>query len=219
MIDVRENCHRVLDRMNDAAVRSGRTPSSVRLIAVTKTVPVERIREACECGIANLGENRLQEALSKIPVLADLPVSWHFIGHLQSNKAKKVIETFSWVQSVDRLELAEKLNQYATAKLPVLVEVNVGNEDSKSGIAEASLPHLLDSLKACTQLDVRGFMAIPPFHENADDSRPYFARLRGMKEKFGLAELSMGMSQDFEVAIEEGATMIRVGTALFGARG
>ncbi len=218
MIDVRDNCRRVLDRIHNAAARSSQDPASIRLIAVTKTVSAELIREAAKCGISNVGENRLQEALSKRAELQDLPLQWHFIGHLQTNKAKKVIETFDWVQSVDRFELAERLNQQATSRLPVLIEVELGNEDTKSGIPESLVPELLSRLKSCEQLDIRGFMAIPPFHENPEECRPYFARLRGLKDRFRMPELSMGMSHDFEIAIEEGATMVRVGTALFGAR-
>jgi pyridoxal phosphate enzyme (YggS family) len=208
----------VFDRIRQAAARSHRDPASIRLIAVTKTVPQERIREAAEVGVREVGENRLQEALSKKPELHDVALRWHFIGHLQTNKAKKVVENFDVVQSVDRIELAEKLDQNASRPLPILVEVELGNEETKSGIAEADLPRLMDQLKSCSRLDVRGLMAIPPFYDASEDSRPYFVRLRRLAEKFKLPELSMGMSHDFEVAIEEGATMIRVGTALFGAR-
>ncbi len=218
MTDVQENCRRVLDRIHDAAAKSHRDPASIRLIAVTKTVPAERIREAVEQGIADIGENRLQEALTKRPALKDLPLKWHFIGHLQSNKAKKVVEHFDVVQSVDGFDLAEKLNQYASPRLPILVEVELGNELTKSGIPEHDLPELLQQLKGCDRLDVRGLMAIPPYFENAEESRPYFARLRRMAGQFGLPELSMGMSHDFDVAVEEGATMVRIGTALFGER-
>jgi pyridoxal phosphate enzyme (YggS family) len=188
------------------------------LIAVTKTVATDRIREAVESGIREIGENRLQEALSKKSELQDLPLRWHFIGHLQTNKVKKVIENFDVVQSVDRLDVGEKLNQYATQRLPILVEVELGNEETKSGVDSGELPQLVESLMAFTRLELRGLMAIPPFFEDAESSRPYFARLRGLAEKLKLRELSMGMSHDFEVAIEEGATMVRVGTALFGAR-
>jgi pyridoxal phosphate enzyme (YggS family) len=209
----------VRQRIERAAARCGRDPASIRLIAVTKTVPVEAIREAVECGVRDIGENRLQESLPKREVLADLNITWHFIGRLQTNKAKKVVETFHWIQSVDRWDLAEKLNQHAASKrMPVLIEVKLQAEDTKSGARESDLSGLVDAMTQCENLDLRGFMAIPPLFEDAEAVRPYFRRLRELAGRFGLRELSMGMSHDFEVAIEEGATMIRVGTALFGER-
>lgn len=220
MTEVRENCRRILARIQEAAVTSGRDPQSIRLIAVTKTVPPSKIREAVESGVSHIGENRLQEALPKREALRDLPAAWHFIGHLQTNKAKKVVENFDCVQSVDRFELAEKLNQYAPADrpLPVLIEVKLHEEPNKSGIAADELAGFVDRFRELERLELRGLMAIPPFFENPEDCRPYFRRLRELGEKFGLPELSMGMSNDFKVAIEEGATMVRVGSALFGAR-
>ncbi len=218
MIEVRENCRRVLDRISEAAVRGGRDPQSIRLIAVTKTVPVDNIRQAVESGISHIGENRLQEALSKREALRDLPLTWHFIGHLQTNKAKKVIENFDWIQCVDRAELAEKLNQTAQRATPALIEVKLHEEPNKSGVSETALPDMVKHFANYDRLQLRGLMAIPPFFENPEDVRPYFRKLRAFSEQFGLAELSMGMSHDFEVAIEEGATMVRIGTALFGER-
>ena len=219
MIDVRENCLRILDRIHEAATKSGRDPHSIRLIAVTKTVPVPQIRQAVESGIGNIAENRLQEALPKREVLRDLPLTWHFIGHLQTNKAKKVTENFDWVHSVDRAELAEKLNQTAgTNSLPVLIEVKLHEEPNKSGVVEAALPDLVEQFRRYDRLELRGLMAIPPPFDNPEDSRPYFQRLRQLAQRFGLGQLSMGMSHDFEVAIEEGSTMVRIGTALFGER-
>jgi len=218
MTDVRENCRRVLDRIRDAAVRSGRDPASIRLIAVTKTVPPQRISQAVECGIRDFGENRLQEALPKIAALSELPLTWHFIGHLQTNKAKKVVEHFQWVQCVDRFELAEKLNETAAKPLPVLIEVKLHEEPDKSGIQEAGLSRFVEQFRSYDKLQLRGLMAMPPFFEDAEDVRPYFRKLGDLARQFGLPELSMGMSHDFEVAIEEGATMVRIGTALFGER-
>ncbi len=218
MTDVGENCRRVLYRIHDAAARSGRDPQAIRLIAVTKTVPIEKIRQAVEGGVSNLGENRVQEALSKREALQDLPVTWHFIGHLQTNKAKKVLENFDWIQSVDRPELAEKLNQWASRPLPVMIEVKLHEEPGKSGVEEPDLEELVKQFPRFDRLQLRGLMAIPPFFEDPEDARPYFQRLRRFAEQFGLTELSMGMSHDFEVAIEEGATMVRIGTALFGER-
>jgi pyridoxal phosphate enzyme (YggS family) len=218
MFNVRENCLRTLDQIHAAAARCGRDPASIRLIAVTKTVPVERIREAVQCGIRDLGENRLQEALSKVDALADLSLTWHFIGHLQTNKAKKVVEHFDWVQCVDRAELAQKLDSAASKPLPVLLEVKLHDEPTKAGVSERDLPALIDSFKAYEKLQLKGLMAIPPFCENPEDVRRYFRKLRELSTRFNLPELSMGMSHDFEVAIEEGATMVRIGSALFGER-
>jgi PLP dependent protein len=218
MSDVRENCLRILDRIQQAAAQSGRDPASVKLIAVTKTVPPENICEALDCGIRDIGENRLQEAIPKMEALSELPLTWHFIGHLQTNKAKKVVEHFQWVQSVDRPELAEKLNQSALKPLPVLIEVKLRKEPNKTGIDEAGLPSFVEQFKGYKQLLLRGLMAIPPFFDNAEEVRPYFRKLGDLAKRFSLPELSMGMSHDFEVAIEEGATMVRIGSALFGER-
>jgi pyridoxal phosphate enzyme (YggS family) len=217
-MQVRENCLRVLDRIQKAAQRSGRDPSSIRLVAVTKTVPPEYVRSAAECGIHDVGENRLQEALFKIDVLAPLQLTWHFIGHLQTNKAKKVVEHFDWIQSIDRIELAQKLDQHAVKSLAAMIEVKLHDEPNKSGIDEPSLPGLIERFADFKNLHLRGLMAIPPFFEDAEDARPYFRRLQALAKQFLLPELSMGMSHDFEVAIEEGATMVRIGTALFGER-
>ena len=218
MSDVRENCLRILDRIQQSAVQSGRHPASVKLIAVTKTVPPENICEAVDCGIRDIGENRLQEAIPKMEALSELPLTWHFIGQLQTNKAKKVVEHFQWVQCVDRPELAEKLNQAALKPLPVLIEVKLHEEPNKSGIDEAGLPSFVEQFKGYKQLLLRGLMAIPPFFENPEEVRPYFRKLGDLAKRFSLPELSMGMSHDFEVAIEEGATMVRIGSALFGER-
>ena len=189
------------------------------MIAVTKNVPVDRMREALDCGIRHIGENRLQEALPKFAALSDQAATWHFIGRLQTNKVRKVVEVFQWVQCVDRLELAEKLDQCSTLQvLPVLIEVKLHAEASKSGITEGDLASFVEGLKDYRRLSLRGLMAIPPYFSNSENSRPYFRRLHELAAQFQLAELSMGMSNDFEVAIEEGATMVRVGTALFGER-
>lgn len=218
MTDVRENCLRVFHKIHEAAARSGRNPASVRVIAVTKTVQPDRIRQAVESGIRDIGENRLQEALPKIETLARLGLKWHFIGHLQTNKAKKVVEHFDWVQCVDRAELAQKLNQVASKQLPVLIEVKLHEEPDKSGVDEAGLAALVETCRNYRSLELRGLMAIPPFFENPEEVRPFFRKLNDLAAQFNLPELSMGMSHDFEVAIEEGATMVRIGTALFGER-
>ena len=218
MIDVRENCRRIVDRMQTAAARSGRPSQAVQLIAVTKTVAPDKIRQAVDAGVVHIGENRLQEALPKREALRDLELTWHFIGHLQTNKAKKVVENFDWVQCVERPELADKLNQTAANALPVLIEVNLGGEETKSGIDADRLPGFIESFAHYDRLQLRGLMTIPPYFENPEEVRPYFRKLRELGERFRLPELSMGMSHDFEVAIEEGATMVRIGTALFGER-
>src|SRR5262249_41355891 len=218
MSDVRENCLRILDRIRQAAAQSGRDPASVKLIAVTKTVPPENICEAVDCGIRDIGENRLQEAIPKVQALSELPLTWHFIGHLQTNKAKKVVEHFQWVQSVDRPELAEKLNQAALKPLPVLIEVKLHEEPHKSGIDEAGVPSFGEKFKRDKKFQTSGLMGLSPFFENAEGVRPYFRKLGDLAKRFALPELSMGMSHDFEVAIEEGATMVRIGSALFGER-
>jgi len=218
MTDVRGNCRRILDRIHNAAARSSRDPASIRLIAVTKTVPPQSISQVAECGIRDIGENRLQEALPKIVALAEFPLTWHFIGHLQTNKAKKVVEHFQWVQCVDRLELAERLNQAAAKPLPVLIEVKLHEQANKSGMQETGLPGFVERFRSYDKLELRGLMAIPPFFEDAEDVRPYFRKLGDLAREYALPELSMGMSHDFEVAIEEGATMVRIGSALFGER-
>jgi hypothetical protein len=226
---IRENITRVRERIVAACRRAGRREEEVRLIAVTKTVPAERIRAAFEAGLREFGENRVQEAKAKRPRLSDLTATWHMIGHLQTNKAKLARELFHWIHSVDSFRLAEKLHQAAARagdRLPVLLEVNLGGESSKGGVPEAEVLVLAEQIGGLSSLEVRGLMAIPPFLDDPEQVRPYFRRLREIARRIEQAriqgvtmrELSMGMSHDFEVAIEEGATMIRVGTAIFGPR-
>src|SRR5215471_4597766 len=171
---VRENTLRIFDQIHDAAERVGRDPASIKLIAVTKTVAPERIREAIQAGVRDIGENRLQEALPKREELRDLGLTWHFIGHLQTNKARKAVENFDWIQCLDRLELAAKLNQAAAKPLPVLAEVKLHDEPNKSGLEEADLPAFIEELTNYPQLQLRGLMAVPPFFEDPEDVRPYF---------------------------------------------
>jgi len=226
---IAENVARVEERIAAACQRSGRRRAEVRLVAVSKRHPVESIWAAFDAGVREFGENRVQEAKSKRAALADLDVTWHLIGHLQSNKARLARELFHWVQSLDSLPLAEKLAQAAAAgeaRLPVLLEVNLGEEASKSGVRGGEVAELAEQIARLNQLELRGLMAIPPFGENPEDVRPYFQRLRALADEVAarnlpnvsMRELSMGMSHDFEVAIEEGATMVRVGTAIFGER-
>src|SRR5580765_8414815 len=220
MTDIRANLDRVRERVARAAERAGRRASDVLLIGVSKTVEVARIRQAIEAGVAALGENRVQEARDKVSEIGR-PVPWHLIGHLQTNKVRDALELFDVIHSLDRLDLAKELDKRARARgrtVDVLVEVNVAAEVSKGGVAPDGLGDLLDSVAAMSSLKVRGLMAVPPEAKDPDDSRVWFRALRKLGEHYSFSELSMGMSGDFEVAIEEGATMVRVGTAIFGPR-
>ncbi|MGV8074587.1 MAG: YggS family pyridoxal phosphate-dependent enzyme [Syntrophobacteraceae bacterium] len=229
MTTIAENLELIGERIRAACARVGRDPAEVQLVGVTKTVPIERIREGVEAGLRILGENYIQEVRKKIEMLADLDVSWHFIGHLQSNKAKLAVEYCDWIHSVDSGNLARELDKQAQKRgkrLPVLIQVNIGDETTKSGVSPRELLPFFRSLLPLDGLVVCGLMAIPPYCEDPEEVRPYFSALRGFLERLRdeaprpeeLTELSMGMSQDFETAIEEGATFIRVGTAIFGER-
>jgi PLP dependent protein len=220
MSDIRANLERVRERLTRAAERAGRRASDVLLIGVSKTVEVARIRQAIEAGVPALGENRVQEARDKVTELGH-PVPWHLIGHLQTNKVRDALELFDVVHSLDRLDLAKELDKRARARgrtVDVLVEVNVAGEASKGGVGPDGLGELLDAVAAMSAVKVRGLMAIPPEAKEPDDSRVWFRALRKLGERYSFTQLSMGMSGDFEVAIEEGATMVRVGTAIFGPR-
>jgi len=225
---IAENVARVRERMEAAARRAGRDLGKIRLVAVSKTVGLERILQAVEAGVDSLGENYVQEAQEKIGAL-EQRVSWHFIGHLQSNKAKAAARLFDWVHSVDSLKLAEELSRAGKQQskiLPVLLQVNLGKEETKFGAQEEEVFRLLERMGSLPGVSIKGLMAMPPFFENPEESRPYFRALRIMAENVSkrqisgvlMEELSMGMSNDFEVAIEEGATLVRVGTAVFGPR-
>ncbi|MEE9911799.1 MAG: YggS family pyridoxal phosphate-dependent enzyme [Deltaproteobacteria bacterium] len=215
-------------RIADAATRTGRDPGSIRLMAVSKTVEPERIRQALEAGITLLGENYVQEAREKIPAIGH-DVEWHMIGHLQTNKVKYVVTLFDWIHSVDRLELAQELDRRAGQNgrtLNVLIEVNVSGEASKSGAEPSQVLELARQIATLPNLHVRGLMTMPPYSDDPENSRPYFSALRKLRDEIAAAaipgvamdELSMGMTDDFAVAIEEGATIIRVGRAIFGER-
>jgi PLP dependent protein len=228
-MSVRENIERVEGRIRAACRRAGRRREDVRLVAVSKTMPAELVRQAYAAGLEDFGENRVQEAAAKRPELSDLVATWHLIGHLQSNKAKLACQLFDWVQSVDSLHLAEKLSQCAAPggrKLPVLLEVNSGQEASKFGVEEAEVIKLATDVGRLEGLELRGLMTLPPFFDDPAEVRPYFRRLGELAKLIGdlkltgvsMRELSMGMSHDFEIAVEEGATIVRVGTAIFGAR-
>jgi pyridoxal phosphate enzyme (YggS family) len=227
-MSVPENFEMVMNRIAAAAKRAERTPSSVRLVTVTKTVGHDLIRQAVSAGAAILGENRVQEAKEKIAVLGNI-AHWHLIGHLQTNKAKYAVRLFDLIHSVDNLVLAKELDRQAakTGKVQdILIEVNIAGEESKAGMAVKGAPALVREIAQLKHLQVRGLMTMPPYSENAEDSRPYFRSLRKLAEAIAqenipgvsLHEMSMGMSGDFEVAIEEGATLVRVGAAIFGNR-
>ena len=231
-MSIADNLARVRQRIAEAAHRAGRRPEDVVLMAVTKTFPPEIIREAYAAGQRLFGENRVQEFAEKAPSLAELPgIEFRLIGHLQSNKATKAAQIFSGIDSVDSLHLAEKLDaaaEKAGKRLQVLIEINVGGEAAKSGIAPDSpdLEALLSAAPRLPNLEFRGLMSIPPFTEDLQAARPYFRQLRELRDQIAsrnlpavrMDTLSMGMSHDFEVAIEEGSTCVRVGTAIFGAR-
>jgi pyridoxal phosphate enzyme (YggS family) len=231
-MSISENVAVVRERIAAAARRSGRSPDEISLMAVSKTQSPEKIREAYEAGLRLFGENRVQEFAGKAGALSDLhDIEWRMIGHLQSNKAGKALELFRAVDSVDSLKLAEKLNAAARGagkKLDVLIEINVGGEAAKTGVAPDShaLEELLVSAHRLEGLVFRGLMTVPPFTDDPEGARAYFRRLRELRDSIAargmvnvaMDELSMGMSHDFEVAIEEGSTCVRVGTAIFGKR-
>lgn len=220
MLDIRGNLEKVQQAIELASRRAGRKPDDVLLIAVSKTVEIERITLAIEAGVTALGENRVQDVKEKVAALGR-PVPWHLIGSLQTNKAKEAVHLFDWIHSVDREELARELDRRAHQAgrvVRVLVQVNVGEEPQKGGVQPAELKRLLDAITGCRNLDVRGLMCIPPAADTAEASRAWFRRLRELRNASGLEHCSMGMSGDFEAAIEEGATMVRVGTAIFGPR-
>ncbi len=223
------NLQMIRQKIAGAAERSGRKPDDIRLLAVSKRQGFEKVREAFQCGQVLFGENYLQEAKDKIARL-DPSISWHFIGHLQSNKARTAVEFFQMVETVDRLKIAQALDNHAAALgrcLDILVQVNIGHEKQKSGVEPQDAGQLIQEVGKLKHLRVRGLMAMPPYAASPEKSRPYFKALKTMSVQFtaqGLfsqnspVELSMGMSGDFIVAVEEGATLVRVGTALFGKR-
>ncbi len=220
----------VWSRIEAAAKRSGRPREAIKLIAVSKTHPVDVLRAAIKVGMTDLGENRVQEAEPKIDELGRETATWHLIGHLQSNKARRAVQFFDMIHSIDSEALVEKLDRACAElqreELPVLIQVDLGHETTKSGADETELPGLIAAVTSSERLKLIGFMTLPPFFEDAELTRPFFAKLRRLRDEhqgrgvFGgvQGELSMGMTNDFEVAIEEGATMVRVGTAIFGAR-
>jgi len=227
--DIASNLARIRQRIHDDAGRAHRDPAGIFLLAVSKTFAADDVRAAAAAGQAHFGENRVQEGVEKAAALADLPLEWQLIGHLQSNKARKAAATFKWIHSVDRLELLRKLDDAAVAagtRPNVLLQVNLAEEDQKSGADESAVADLARAALQASALVLRGLMIIPPIPDEAEQSRPWFRKLRELRDRLiaagipaaSLGQLSMGMSQDFEVAIEEGATIVRVGTAIFGHR-
>lgn len=227
---LRENLAEVRRKIERAALKSGRAPEEITLVAVSKTHPAAIVREAIAAGALDFGENRVQEAETKIPEIGRRNARWHLIGHLQSNKARKAAKLFDVIHSLDSVELARRLNRVCEEsnrqELPVLVQVDLAGEQTKTGVLEENLNELIETIKTLTRLRLIGLMTLPPFFEEAELVRPFFKRLRELRDRLkeqgafqnARGELSMGMSHDFEIAIEEGATFVRVGTALFGER-
>jgi pyridoxal phosphate enzyme (YggS family) len=228
--EIRERIAKVCGRVGESARRAERDPSEIKLVAVSKTHPAETLRRAIEAGATDLGENRVQEADTKIQEVGRTAARWHLIGHLQANKARRAVMLFDLIHSLDSIQLALRLQRICQEvgrdALPVLIQVDLGGEETKSGIGESELPDLISAVSDCRRLRLTGLMTLPPYFEDAELVRPYFRRLRELRDglnsrgTFGPSsgELSMGMSHDYEVAIEEGATIVRVGTAIFGER-
>jgi hypothetical protein len=228
--DLRENLKEVRRRIEQAALKSERAPEEITLIAVSKTHSAAIVREAIAAGALDFGENRVQEAETKIPEIGRRNARWHLIGHLQSNKARKAVKLFDVIHSLDSVEIATRLNRICEEsdhqELPVLVQVDLAGEKTKTGVAETGLNELIETIKTLPRLRLIGLMTLPPFFEDAELARPFFKRLRELRDRLkeqgafqnARGELSMGMSHDFEIAIEEGATFVRVGTAIFGER-
>ncbi len=229
-MNVAESYRKVLEDVKESAKAAGRDPDSVKLVAVTKTHPPKTIRQAINAGAYVLGENKVQEGLPKIAEIGHDNVEWHLIGHLQKNKVRKAVRDFDVIQTVDSLKLAQRIARIAQEEgrenLRILAQVDLAGESSKFGISESDLPAVTEYLSNCRNLRFEGLMIIPPYFENANDVRPYFQRLRKIRDGLRISgvfppdggELSMGMSHDFRIAIEEGATMVRIGTAIFGER-
>jgi PLP dependent protein len=221
----------IVARIEAAARRSGRTPSEISLIAISKTHPADRIRALIACGATDIGENRLQEAEPKIQEVGRSAARWHLVGHLQANKARKAVRLFDVIHSLDSVDLAQRLNRLCSEEgrdvLPVLLQVNLGEEETKSGVDEKEIFDVVLAVQRCERLKLIGLMSVPPYFDDPEQVRPYFRRLRELRDQLSdlnffrgeRGELSMGMTHDFEVAIDEGATIVRIGTAIFGERG
>lgn len=222
-LDVKTRLSEVNQRIKTACRRAGRNPAEVRLVAVSKTIPAEVVRAGIQGGVTILGENYVQEAQKKIEALGRENVAWHFIGRLQSNKAKYAVKLFDLIHSVDSYKLAVELDRRAKdlgRRMPILIQVNISGESSKAGVETKAAAGLVESVRKLDHLEVQGLMTLPPFFNQPEQVRPYFSGLRELRDRTAsdLRELSMGMSGDFEAAIEEGATLVRIGTAIFGPR-
>lgn len=229
-LDLSERLEHVRQLMQQSAHRSNRDVSEITLVAISKNHPVELLSKGLALGLKDLGENKVQEAEAKIAQLDRSSVRWHMVGHLQANKARRAVQLFDFIQSVDSETLARRLNRLAEEEnqnaIPILIQVDLAGEATKSGIQQDQLPQLLRTIGECRFLSLRGLMVLPPFFQDAELARPYFKRLRELRDRLQseghfagrVGDLSMGMSHDFEVAIEEGATIVRIGTAIFGER-
>jgi hypothetical protein len=226
---ITENLNSVITRIAAAAASAGRAPSDIRLVAVSKTFGLAYVEAAVAAGLHDLGENKVQEALLKQAATSTLQINWHLIGHLQSNKVRKAVVAFDWIHTVDSVNLLQRLDRAAAecGRSPaLLVQVDLAGEATKQGAPEPEVRRIIDAAGTCQAVEVRGLMVLPPWSQDPEATRPYFRRLRQLRdelratgpERSRLDQLSMGMSHDFEVAVEEGATMVRVGTGLFGAR-
>lgn len=227
---LRERFTNIQVRISEALKRTNRPLDDVSLIAISKTHPARVISEVIGFGATDVGENRVQEAEDKIPIVGRTNVRWHLVGHLQANKARRAVKLFDVIHSLDSIELARRLNRLCeeegTERLSVLIQVDLGQEESKTGVAEEQLVQLATEVGQCDRLELSGLMTLPPFFDDPEDARPFFRRLAGLRDQLSASgffktrrgELSMGMTHDFEIAIEEGATMVRVGTAIFGER-
>lgn len=219
-MDVGLNVRRVMDRVARAAERAGRPPGDVAIVAITKDVQPEDIGDALRAGITDVGENRVKEAADKIASLADqgLHPTWHMVGHLQTNKTKTALDIFDIIHSVDSVRLAESIDKHAQRPFPVLLQVNISGEEAKSGFSAVALSQAAQRIAHLASIEVIGLMTIAPLVADPEDVRPVFRRLRELRDSLGLEHLSMGMSNDFEVAVEEGATLVRVGRVIFEER-
>ena len=226
---LKKKLNNVKERIKKTAIDCGRDPDTIHLVAVSKTMPEGTVRKAIKAGVEILGENYIQEARNKINTLSSYSASWHFIGHLQSNKAKYAVKLFDLIHTVDSLKLAKELNKQAKKinKIQkILIQVNISMESTKSGIYEEDAQKLIKEISLLENLSIKGLMTMPPFFNNPEEARPYFSALRNLRDKIrneaiknvNMQELSMGMTVDFEVAIKEGATLVRIGTAIFGER-
>ncbi len=229
MTELKTRLENVLNRIKNAALACGRDPETIRLVAVSKTIPADMVKEAIEAGVKILGENYIQETRKKFDALSSYPVSWHFIGHLQTNKAKYAVRLFDLIHSVDSLKLAHELNKQAKKinKIQeILIQVNISMESTKSGIYEQDALGLIQDISRLENLSVKGLMTMPPFFDEPERARPYFSALHKLRDQIkkesipniATDELSMGMTGDFEAAIDEGASLVRIGTAIFGKR-